>query len=284
MRVHLLFFAQARERAGAAHATLELPEGSRVADALAELERLHPGLAELRPHLAVAVNQRLVSDDEALPDGAEVALLPPVSGGSPARAEPRLAVAPATAERWPDLERLFGPRGACAGCWCQWARLEAAEFRAGSGAPNKRRLQRLVKQGPPPGLIGYLGGEPVAWCALAPRASYRRLERSRTLAPVDDRPVWSVVCFFVARPHRKRGLTVRLLREAARHARAHGARILEGYPVEPNGKTPDAFAWWGLAEAFRAAGFREVARRSSTRPIMRKTLRASASANGRGHG
>jgi GNAT superfamily N-acetyltransferase len=90
---------------------------------------------------------------------------------------------------------------------------------------------------------------------------------------VDDRPVWSVVCFFVARPHRRRGLTVRLLREACRYARARGASLLEGYPVEPvSGKTPDAFAWTGLASAFRAAGFVEVERRSPTRPIMRRHL------------
>jgi molybdopterin converting factor subunit 1 len=279
----VLFFAQARERAGRASATLELPAGSRVADALAALERLHPGLAELRPHLAVAVNQRLSAADAVLPAEAEVALLPPVSGGAPAAraaagrrasVRPSFAVLPATGQRWPHLERLFGPRGACAGCWCMWPRLSAAEFRAGAGAGNRRRLRRLVREGPAPGLIGYVNGEPAAWCALAPRESFPRLARSRALSPVDDRPVWSVVCFFVARPRRRRGLTVRMLKEAVRYAGRNGARILEGYPVEPSsGRTADAFAWWGLAGAFRAAGFREVARRSATRPIMRKVLR-----------
>jgi molybdopterin converting factor subunit 1 len=275
MKVHVLFFAQARERAGSARATLELADGSRVADALAEIERLHPGLGELRSHLAVAVNQRLAARDAVLPDGAEIALLPPVSGGAPgSRSRATFEVHPATPERWSDLERLFGPRGACAGCWCQWARLTSAEFRAGSGEGNRRRLRRLVREGPPPGLIGYRDGQPVAWCALAPREAYPRLERSRTLARVDDRPVWSVVCFFVARSHRRQGLTVRLLREAVRYARARGARIVEGYPVEPaSGKTSDAFAWWGLAGAFEAAGFRVAARRSKTHPVMRRVLR-----------
>jgi GNAT superfamily N-acetyltransferase len=156
-----------------------------------------------------------------------------------------------------------------------WGRLLAAEFRAGVGDRNKRALRRLVGAGEPPGLIAYVDGEPAAWCALAPREVYRRIENSRTLARVDDSPVWSVPCFFVARPHRKRGLTVRLLREAIRHARSRGATILEGYPVEPKrGKTADVFAWTGLASAFRAAGFREVARRSPTRPIMRCVMRA----------
>src|SRR6185369_3476972 len=193
MRVHLLFFAQARERAGGSRGTLELPEGSRVADALAALERQHPGLAALRPHLAVALNQRLVDADAVIEDGAEMALLPPVSGGAPAAAKARLTVAPATAERWSDLARLFGPRGACAGCWCMYPRLRGAEYRSGAGETNRRRLMRLVQQGPPPGLLGYVEDRPVAWCALAPRETYARLEHSRTLARVDERPVWSVV-------------------------------------------------------------------------------------------
>jgi len=155
-----------------------------------------------------------------------------------------------------------------------WARVTAAEFRAGAGSGNKRSLRRAVASGKPPGLLAYVGGESVGWCALAPRETYRRIENSRTLARVDDRPVWSVVCFFIARPLRRRGLTVRLLREAARYARARGANILEGYPVEPtSGKTADAFAWTGLASAFRAAGFVEVERRSATRPIMRRYLK-----------
>lgn len=273
MRVQLLFFAQARERAGSSRATLDLPEGSRVVELLAAVERLHPALAELRPHLAVAVNQRMASDETVIPDGAEVALLPPVSGGAPTRRS-RFEVRPASGERWKDVERLFGPRGACAGCWCMWPRLRSAQFKAGAGAGNRRRLRRLVQSGPAPGLVGYFDQEPVAWCALAPRGDYARLENSRTLAPVDDQPVWSVPCFFVARAHRGNGWTARMLKEAARYARAHGARVLEGYPLDVrSGKTADTFAWWGLVGAFEATGFVEVARRSKTRPIMRKLLR-----------
>ena len=257
-----------------ARATLELPRGARVGEALAEIEKRHPGLAALRPHMAVALNQKLAGADEEIPDGAELALLPPVSGGAaPPKTTPPLRVVPATADHWKDVESLFGPRGACAGCWCMYPRLLAAEYRSGSGEGNRRRLQRLVRQGPPPGLLGYVADQPAAWCALAPREDYVRLDRSRTLARVDDRPVWSVVCFFVARPYRRRGLTVAMLQHAARWARGRGARILEGYPVDPrSGKTADAFAWWGVADAFFAAGFREVARRSPTRPIVRLEL------------
>jgi molybdopterin converting factor small subunit len=180
MHVHVLFFAQARERAGCARTTVELPDGARVSVALAEIVKRHPAIAELRPHLAVAINQRLAGEQDEIPDGAELAL-PPVSGGAAPPRTPRLRVAPATADRWGDVETLFGPRGACAGCWCMYPRLRGAEYRAGAGDGNRRRLQTLVRRGPPPGLLGYLQDVPVAWCALAPRERYPRLEHSRTL-------------------------------------------------------------------------------------------------------
>jgi GNAT superfamily N-acetyltransferase len=160
-----------------------------------------------------------------------------------------------------------------------WWRRTAGEFQRGKGPGNRAALRRLVEAGPPPGLIAYRGGEPVGWVALAPRSAYARLERSRVLAPVDDRPVWSVVCFFIARGHRRAGMTARLLAAAARWAAAHGSTCLEGYPIDTRGRaTADAFAWTGLASAFERAGFREVARRSPSRPIMRRMLRRPAPA------
>ena len=187
---------------------------------------------------------------------------------------PALRFHPLTPARWPDFESLFGPRGACAGCWYMWPRTTRAEFARGKGAGNRRALKRLVARGSVPGLIATVGGEPAGWCALGPRSVYSRLARSRVLEPVDERPVWSILCFFVARPFRRQGMTVKLLREAWRYAARGGAEILEGYPVEPgSGKTADAFAWTGLASAFRRAGFREATRRSPTRPMMRRALR-----------
>jgi GNAT superfamily N-acetyltransferase len=189
---------------------------------------------------------------------------------------------PATPGRWRDVEKLFGPRGACAGCWCMWPRLTSAEFRAGKGAGNKRALHRVVESGESPGILAYVDGEPAGWCGVGPRSAYRRLETSKILAPVDDRPAWSVVCFFVARPHRGRGLSVRLLREAAKHAAARGATVIEGYPTDARSRTSDTFVWTGLASAFQRAGFREVARRSRTRPIMRRVLRGARAAGAAG--
>jgi len=189
-----------------------------------------------------------------------------------------IRVLPATPERWDDLAHLFGPRGACAGCWCMWWRRSAAEWKRGKGDGNRRALRRLVDSGEPPGLIAYEGGAPIGWIALAPREAYARLASARSLKPVDDTPVWSVTCFFVAKDHRRRGVSALLLRAAAEHARKHGAKMIEGYPVVSRaGKMPDAFAWTGLPGAFERAGFREVARPSASRRIVRKALKPGKS-------
>jgi GNAT superfamily N-acetyltransferase len=186
---------------------------------------------------------------------------------------PKLAIHPLTPERWPDLLRLFGPRGACAGCWCMWWRLARKEWTAGKGGRNRRRLEEYVARGHVPGLLAYEGDEPVGWVAIEPRDAYPRLDRSRTLARVDDLPVWSITCFFVARPHRRRGVTRALIDAAVRHARAGGARAVEAYPVDYAGEVADAWAYTGAASTFRAARFAEVARRSPSRPIVRRALR-----------
>lgn len=183
---------------------------------------------------------------------------------------PALKFHPLTLERWRDLERLFGPRGACGGCWCMYWRQNRAEYERKKGAGNRRALKKLVRSGSPPGLIAYANGEPVGWCAVAPREQYSTLERSRVLGRVDEQAVWSVPCFFIARPFRRKGLTARLLEAAVKFAKKNGAKIVEGYPVAPKkGSMPDVFAYTGILSAFRKAGFTEVARRSPIRPIMR---------------
>ena len=140
---------------------------------------------------------------------------------------------PVTPDRWRDLEKLFGARGACGGCWCMWWRLKRSEFDQKKGAGTRRALKKLIATGQVPGLLAYAEGEPVGWCSVAPRHDFSALERSRILKPVDDQPVWSVVCFFVARPFRRKGVTQQLLTAAIEYAREQGAKIIEGYPVEP---------------------------------------------------
>jgi GNAT superfamily N-acetyltransferase len=200
---------------------------------------------------------------------------------APPRAEEKVRAAaqhltfrPATASRWRDIVRLFGPRGACAGCWCMYWRRTRSEFERGKGAGNRGALRRVVRSGEVPGLLAYDGPAPVAWCAVAPRDAFPVLGRSRILQPVDDTPVWSITCLFVRRDYRRRGVTVPLLRAAADLVGGRGGRVAEGYPVDP-GQTsyPATFAFTGLASAFRQAGFKEVARRSATRPIMRIRVR-----------
>jgi GNAT superfamily N-acetyltransferase len=182
----------------------------------------------------------------------------------------KLKFHPLTAERWSDLETLFGARGACGGCWCMAWRLSRAQFEKQKGPGNKKALKKIVATGPAPGVIAYSGKQPVGWCALAPRESYPALDRSRVLRRLDDLPVWSVSCFFVAKPFRGRGVTVALLEAAVKYALRQGATVIEGYPQDlGQGRLPAPFVWTGLLPAFVEAGFVEVARRSRKRPIVR---------------
>jgi GNAT superfamily N-acetyltransferase len=164
---------------------------------------------------------------------------------------------------------LFGERGACAGCWCMWWRGARADYNKNQGAGNKRRMKRLIDSGVVPGILAYSGGEPVGWCSVGPRESYDALGRSRVLKPIDDKPVWSIVCFFVAKGFRRKGLSVRLIKAAVKYARSRGAKIVEGYPVVPKAGYPDAWAYPGFVSAFKSAGFSVAKRRSKARPIMR---------------
>jgi GNAT superfamily N-acetyltransferase len=185
----------------------------------------------------------------------------------------KLVFRPATPSRWAAIEILFGERGACGGCWCMAWRLRQQEWLAGKGRRNRRALKALVETGKKPGLLAYLGRTPVAWCAIAPRESYSFLSRSRVLKPVDDLPVWSVSCLFVLKPYRRQGVSARLLAAAVRFAAKQGATVVEGYPVVPTMKrTPDPFIWTGVPSAFIKAGFKEVLRRSKSRPIMRYNI------------
>jgi GNAT superfamily N-acetyltransferase len=181
---------------------------------------------------------------------------------------------PLTIDVWKDFENLFGERGACGGCWCMFWRESKKEFEQKKGEGNKTALKRLVKGKTQTGIIAYDEKRPVGWIAFAPREQYTKLETSRILKPVDEKPVWSVVCFFIHKNYRRKGLTVELLKEAGKHAKRNGGKFLEGYPIEPKTENyAPAFAYTGLASAFRNAGFTEVARRSETRPVMRLILK-----------
>lgn len=131
-------------------------------------------------------------------------------------------------------------------------------------------MKKIVDSGEIPGILAYYSGKPVGWCSVAPRETFPVLERSEILKRVDEKQVWSVVCFFINRSYRKNGIAIELLKAAVGYAKKHKARIIEGYPVEPKkGKRLGIIAFTGISTTFLKAGFKEVLRRSETRPIMR---------------
>lgn len=184
-----------------------------------------------------------------------------------------LKVHPLKSDRWRDFEALFGERGACGGCWCAYWRLSRTEFHKRKGDGNRRMMKGLVKKGIPVGLLAYDGKIPVGWCSVSPREQFPILNRSRVLSKLDDQPVWSIVCFFIHKDYRNRGVSIQLLKAVTDYVKKQGGKIVEGYPIDPRDrKYPTTFAWTGFVSAFKKAGFQETARRSSTRPIMRYYL------------
>jgi GNAT superfamily N-acetyltransferase len=184
----------------------------------------------------------------------------------------KLEVLPLTKGRWKDLVDMFNrPGGSIVrGCWCMYYRRSGG---IGAGSRNKQALKALVDRGYIPGLIGYENGSPVGWISLGPREDYGKLQRSPVMKPVDDKPVWSIVCFYVDPRARGRGVSEALLRGAVDFARSKGARLLEAYPVDKAERSHPDFMFFGAKPMYDRAGFKEVARRRETRPVMRRAIR-----------
>ncbi|MEO6578207.1 MAG: GNAT family N-acetyltransferase [Candidatus Limnocylindria bacterium] len=189
---------------------------------------------------------------------------------------------PLTPDRLGDLASLFGQGGDPKWCWCSFFRVRSVDFATQTAEENRAILSELVtapgRAGRAPGLIAYRGGEAVGWVSIGPRDDYPRLQHSRVLAPLDDRPVWSIVCFVVGRRHRKQGVAAALLDAAIDYAREHGASLLEGYPVDTSeGRVAAATAFKGTLSMFEDAGFavaerRRANRTSAERPIVRRRI------------
>jgi GNAT superfamily N-acetyltransferase len=181
---------------------------------------------------------------------------------------------PLTSDRWGDLLTLFEHHGNPGYCWCMLWRLPTDAYRQLDSAGRKDALHTLVDAGIPTGIIAYEAGEPVGWCSVAPRRTYQRLERSRSLRPLDDRLTWSVVCFYLHRKVRHQRLPVRLLQAAVEYAFSQGAEVVEGYPVERykdeegNWQPIASYRFMGSVSTFEKAGFRQVGV-SGSRRIMR---------------
>jgi GNAT superfamily N-acetyltransferase len=189
-----------------------------------------------------------------------------------------ITIYPATAERWPDLEALFGQHGAYADCWCMFWRLSRSDFKRMKGAGTQAALREMTLNNAVPGLLAYDEDKAVGWCSVGPRQHFLALENSRILKRLDDLPVWSIVCFFVAKSHRGKGIMNALLRGAVQYAREHNAKIVEGYPIDLQSlklagqKLTGCRGYMGIASVFRDAGFIEVGRASETQLIMRHEI------------
>jgi GNAT superfamily N-acetyltransferase len=188
-----------------------------------------------------------------------------------------LTILPIISERWADLEALFGEQGAVGGCWCMWWRLSGREYAANSNADNREAFKTIVESGHVPGLLAYSENRAIAWCSIAPREEYsaRFNNRSPMFKPVDDLPVWSIVCFFIHPDYRRQGVARVLLDAAIAFAVKRGASIIEAYPKEtvPERMTEN-FLYTGTLQMYRDAGFKEVTRRQTTMTlyIMRLIL------------
>lgn len=180
---------------------------------------------------------------------------------------------PMTAERWSDFEALFGKRGAYGGCWCMWWRCSRREFEQQQGEGNRLAMKALIDAGVVPGILAYHAGQAVGWCSVAPREQFGALERSRVLKRLDDRPVWSLVCLFVHKDFRARGVAQALIRGAVDYARSQGATLVEAYPTLPRtDRLPPVSSFMGVPALYEQAGFVECARPSKSRAIMRYEL------------
>jgi GNAT superfamily N-acetyltransferase len=183
-----------------------------------------------------------------------------------------------TPERVEDLAALFGEGGDPKNCWCAFWRVRGSSWKGWTAEKNRPVVEGLAGRDPAPGLVAYADGRAVGWVSLGPREDFERLARSKVLAPIDDRPVWSIVCFVVSRSVRGRGVARALLGAAVDYARDHGAATLEAYPVDPSrGRVPAASAFMGPMTMYEKAGFRLVARRqwnatTPVRPIVRREL------------
>jgi GNAT superfamily N-acetyltransferase len=182
-----------------------------------------------------------------------------------------LNIRPFTPELWPAFEDLFGKGGASNGCWCMYWRI-GSQYHERSREKNRNAFRKIVKQGPPPGLLAFAGERAIGWCQLTPRDNLRWLHQAPFFEPVDNLPVWSISCFYVRRGYRRQGVMSALIGVALRLAKHAKAVAVEAYPVDTTHPKSTTNVFTGTASAFRRAGFNTVARRLEARPVMRHDL------------
>ena len=187
------------------------------------------------------------------------------TGEADAPAVAALRVRALTSDTWEALAELFREGGDPRWCYCQFWRLRAKDFSSLKVPQLRERLHDQATSEQPPGLVAFDGDRAVGWVSLGPRADYERIVRSKVIPTIDDRPVWSIVCFAVSASARAQGVARALLDAAVDHARTRGAEALEAYPVRLGDAEPihpDA-AFTGTLPMFERAGFKVVADRAS---------------------
>ncbi len=178
-----------------------------------------------------------------------------------------------TSSNWQQFETLMGEKGGCGHCWCMFFRLPYKNFQENKPDGNKKMMKELVNKSQPQGLIASLNKQPVGWIALAPREDYMKLENSRVFKRIDDKPVWSITCFFIKKEFRRMGLSQQLIKGAVDFAKKKRIKTLEAYPAIPyNEKVPHAFLWVGVLSSFVKNGFKIVQQHSKSRAMVRIDL------------
>jgi GNAT superfamily N-acetyltransferase len=191
---------------------------------------------------------------------------------------PKLDLRELNADLWPALEKLFGPNGACGGCWCMFWRLRTGErYDDVKGPRAKARFKALVKRGKVHGILAFHEGEPIGWCAFERRVDLPRLDRSPSLTIADAERVWSLPCFFVKARWRSRGVAGQMLAAAEKALIRRGAEIAEAYPVKFGQRLPAAFAYTGVSSMFDACGFAVAEARPKGKQRYRKVLQTAPS-------
>ena len=174
---------------------------------------------------------------------------------------------------WKKFETVMGEKGGCGNCWCMYFRLSYKDFQENKPHGNKKMMKKLVNKGLPQGLIASINDEPVGWIAIAPREDYLKLENARVFKRMDDKPVWSITCFFIKKQFRHMGLSKQLIKGAIEFAKKKKIKTLEAYPAIPYAeKVPHPFLWVGVLSSFLKNGFKIVQQNSKSRAMVRLDL------------
>ncbi len=192
---------------------------------------------------------------------------------------------PVTPDRFEDFADVINPHRRDTHCWCLSHRLHAKQVEELGGGSREQAMRTLCEREHPPGVVTYLDRTPVGWCSISPRSQIPRLEASKLIRPVDDVPVWSIICVVVRPGYRRRGVTHHLLEGAVAYAAAGGAPAAEAYPVDPPGRMDLTMAFVGTRAMFEKAGFEVVGTTGAVasrlpRLVMRRELTRPSSPNG----